>query len=152
MPFLGLSLSGKQCLCGHKWHKGGLLGLAPNPYLQANMVRSVSVALLLVFIISTLLFLLSSRFSVAHQSVNVRLDRDDLLHIPSCLLIFSIELFFLCCKLTAFFLQHISVNEARSLKRTSIVTLSSRTRCTFLAMVFSLDNAIRTLLLSHNYN
>ena len=50
----------------------------------------------LVFIISTLLFLLSSRFRVAHQSVNVRLDRDDLLHIPSCLLIFPIELFFLC--------------------------------------------------------
>ena len=100
----------------------------------------------------TLLFLLSSRFSVAHQIVNVRLDRDDLLHIPSCLLIFPIELFFLCCKLTAFFLQHISVNEARSLKQTSIVALSSRTRCTFLAMVFSLDNAIRTLLQSHNYN
>ena len=56
------------------------MGLAPNPYLRANMARSVSVALLLVFIISTLLFLLSSRFGVAHQSVNVRLDRDDLLH------------------------------------------------------------------------
>ena len=77
------------------------MGLAPNPYLRANMARSVSVALLLVFIISTLLFLLSSRFGVAHQSVNVRLDRDDLLHIPSRLLIFSIELFFLCCELTA---------------------------------------------------
>ena len=34
--------------------------------------------------------------ALAHQSVNVRLDRDDLLHIPSCLLVFSIELFFLC--------------------------------------------------------
>ena len=66
--------------------------------------------------------------------------------------LWRIELFFLCCKLTAFFLQHISVNEARSLKQTSIVALSSRTRCTFLAMVFSLDNAIRTLLQSHNYN
>ena len=151
-PFSGVSLNGKQCLCGHKWHKGGLLGLAPNPYLRANMARSVSVALLLIFITLTLLFLLSSRLGVAHQSVNVRLDCDDLLHIPSCLLIFPIELFFLCCKLTAFFLQHISVNEARSLKQTSIVALSSRTRCTFLAMVFSLDNAIRTLLLSHNYN
>ncbi len=106
-PFSGVPLSGKQCLCGHKWHKGGLLGLAPNPYLRANMARSVSVALLLVFITLTLLFLLSSRFGVAHQSVNVRFDRDDLLHIPSCLLIFSIELFFLCCELTAFFLQHI---------------------------------------------
>ena len=113
MPFWGLPLSGKQCLCGHKWHKGGLLGLAPNPYLRANMARSVSVALLLVFITLTLLFLLSSRFGVAHQSVNVRFDRDDLLHIPSCLLIFSIELFFLCCELTAFFLQHIHFGELR---------------------------------------
>ena len=87
------------------------MGLAPNPYLRANMARSVSVALLLIFITLTLLFLLSSRFGVAHQSVNVRFDRDDLLHIPSCLLIFSIELFFLCCELTAFFLQHIHFGE-----------------------------------------
>ena len=129
-----------------------LVGARPKPVSSGQHGPKCQRRLLLVFIISTLLFLLSSRFSVAHQSVNVRLDRDDLLHIPSCLLIFSIELFFLCCKLTVFFLQHISVNEARSLKRTSIVTLSSRTRCTFLAMVFSLDNAIRTLLLSHNYN
>ena len=56
------------------------MGLAPNPYLRANMARSVSVALLLIFITLTLLFLLSSRLGVAHQSVNVRLDRDDLLH------------------------------------------------------------------------
>ena len=112
-PFSGVPLSGKQCLCGHKWHKGGLLGLAPNPYLRANMARSVSVALLLVFITLTLLFLLSSRFGVAHQSVNVRFDCDDLLHIPSCLLIFSIELFFLCCELTAFLLQHIHFGELR---------------------------------------
>ena len=35
---------------------------------------------------------------------------------------------------------------------TEVVSGSSRTRCAFLAMVFSLDNAIRTLLLSHNYN
>ena len=112
-PFSGLPLSGKQCLCGHKWHKGGLLGLAPNPYLRANMARSVSVALLLIFITLTLLFLLSSRLGVAHQSVNVRLDRDDLLHIPSCLLVFSIELFFLCCELTAFLLQHIHFRELR---------------------------------------
>ena len=68
------------------------MGLAPNPYLRATMARSVSVALLLVFITLTLLFLLSSRFGVAHQSVNVRFDRDDLLHIPSCLLIFSMHL------------------------------------------------------------
>ena len=67
------------------------MGPAPNPYLRANMARSVSVALLLVFIISTLLFLLSSWLGVAHQSVNVRLDCDDLLHIPSCLLVFSIN-------------------------------------------------------------
>ena len=67
------------------------MGLAPNPYLRANMARSVSVALLLVFITLTLLFLLSSRFGVAHQSVNVRFDRDDLLHIPSCLLVFSMD-------------------------------------------------------------
>lgn len=46
----------------------------------------------------------------------------------------------------------ISVNEAHSLKQTSIVALSSRTRCAFLAMIFSLDNAIRILLLTHNYN
>lgn len=109
--FWGLPLSGKQCLCGHKWHKGGLLGLAPNPYLRANMARSVSVALLLVFITLTLLFLLSSRPGVAQQSINICLDRDDLLHIPSRLLIFSIELFFLCCELTAFFLQHIHFGE-----------------------------------------
>ena len=102
-PFSGVPLSGKQCLCGHKWHKGGLLGLAPNPYLRANMARSVSVALLLVFIISTLLFMLSAPLIVAQQSINVRLDRDDLLHIPARLLVFSIELFFLCCELTAFF-------------------------------------------------
>ena len=89
------------------------MGLAPNPYLRANMARSVSVALLLVFIILTLLFLLSARLGVAQQSVNVRLDRDDLLHIPSRLLIFSIELFFLCCELTAFFLQHIHFRELR---------------------------------------
>ena len=113
MPFWGLPLSGKQCLCGHKWHKGGLLGLAPNPYLRANMARSVSVALLLIFITLTLLFLLSSRLGVAHQSVNVRLDCDDLLHIPSCLLVFSIELFFLCCELAAFLLQHIHFGELR---------------------------------------
>ena len=111
MPFWGLSLSGKQCLCGHKWHKGGLLGLAPNPELRANMARSVSVALLLVFIISTLLFMLSARLGVAQQSINVRLDPDNLPHIPSCLLVFSIELFFLCCELTAFFLQHIHFGE-----------------------------------------
>lgn len=108
-----MSLNGKQCLCDHKWHKGGLLGLAPNPYLRANMARSVSVALLLVFIISTLLFMLSARLGVAHQSVNVRLNRDDLLHIPSCLLVFSIELFFLCCELAAFLLQHIHFRELR---------------------------------------
>ena len=111
--FSGVPLNGKQCLCGHKWHKGGLLGLAPNPYLRANMARSVSVALLLIFITLTLLFLLSSRLGVAHQSVNVRLDRDDLLHIPSCLLVFSIELFFLCCELAAFLLQHIHFRELR---------------------------------------
>ena len=113
MPFWGLPLSGKQCLCGHKWHKGGLLGLAPNPYLQANMVRSVSVALLLVFIISTLLFLLSAPLIVAQQSINVRLDRDDLLHIPSCFLILSIKAFFLCRQLAAFLLQHIHFRELR---------------------------------------
>lgn len=67
------------------------MGLAPNPYLRANMARSVSVALLLIFITLTLLFLLSSRLGVAHQSVNVRLDCDDLLHIPSCLLVFSMN-------------------------------------------------------------
>ena len=33
----------------------------------------------------------------------------------------------------------ISVNEARSLKRTSIVALSSRTRCAFLAMEQNMD-------------
>ena len=76
------------------------MGLAPNPYLRANMARSVSVALLLIFITLTLLFLLSSRLGVAHQSVNVRLDRDDLLHIPSCLLVFSIELSELASHLT----------------------------------------------------
>ena len=43
------------------------MGLAPNPYLRANMARSVSVALLLVFITLTLLLLLSSRLSVAQQ-------------------------------------------------------------------------------------
>ena len=89
------------------------------------MVRSVSVALLLVFIISTLLFLLSSRFGVAHQSVNVRFDRDDLLHIPSCLLIFSIELFFLCCELAAFFLQHIHFWEIRSAQQRAHFRLCS---------------------------
>ena len=89
------------------------MGLAPNPYLRANMARSVSVALLLIFITLTLLFLLSSRLGVAHQSVNVRLDRDELLHIPSCLLVFSIELFFLCCELAAFLLQHIHFRELR---------------------------------------
>ena len=124
-PFSGLPLSGKQCLCGHKWHKGGLLGLAPNPYLRANMARSVSVALLLIFITLTLLFLLSSRLGVAHQSVNVRLDRDDLLHIPSCLLVFSIELFFLCCELTAFFLQHVHFGELRPTQRMGSRAFSS---------------------------
>ena len=99
MPFWGLPLSGKQCLRGHKWHKGGLLGLAPNPYLRANMARSVCVALLLILIPSTLLFLLSARLIVAQQSINICLDGNDLLHIPSRLLIFSIELFFLCCEL-----------------------------------------------------
>ena len=89
------------------------MGLAPNPYLRANMARSVSVALLLVFIISTLLFMLSASLIVAQQSINVRLDRDDLLHIPSCLLVFSIELFFLCCELAAFLLQHIHFRELR---------------------------------------
>jgi len=69
--------------------------------------------LFLVFIISTLLFMLSARLGVAQQSINVRLDRDDLLHIPSRLLIFSIELFFLCCELAAFFLQHIHFRELR---------------------------------------
>ncbi len=54
--------------------KAACWGLAPNPYLRANMARSVSVALLLIFITLTLLFLLSSRLGVAHQSVNVRLD------------------------------------------------------------------------------
>ena len=88
-----------------------LLGLAPNPYLRANMARSVCVALLLVFITLTLLFLLSARLGVAQQSINVRLDGNDLLHIPSRLLIFSIELFFLCCELAAFFLQHIHFGE-----------------------------------------
>ena len=79
--------------------KAACWGSPLNPYLRANMARSVSVALLLVFITLTLLFLLSSRFGVAHQSVNVRFDRDDLLHIPSCLLIFSIELFFFAVSL-----------------------------------------------------
>ena len=127
-----MPLNGKQCLCGHKWHKGSLLGLAPNPYLRANMARSVSVALLLIFITLTLLFLLSSRLGVAHQSVNVRLDRDDLLHIPSCLLVFSIELFFLCCELAAFLLQHIHFRELRpaqslsSIRRRSTAGISLR--------------------------
>ena len=111
MPFWGLPLSGKQCLCGPKWHKGGLLGLAPNPYLRANMARSVCVALLLVFIISTLLFMLSAPLIVAQQSINICLDGNDLLHITSCLLVFSIELFFLCCELAAFLLQHIHFRE-----------------------------------------
>ena len=88
-------------------HKGGLLGSPQTHILRANMARSVSVALLLVFITLTLLFLLSSRFGVAHQSVNVRFDRDDLLHIPSCLLIFSIECFFFAVSLRPSFLQHI---------------------------------------------
>ena len=87
------------------------MGLAPNPYLRANMARGVSVALLLILIPSTLLFMLSARLGVAQQSIDVRLDRDDLLHIPSRLLVFSIELFFLCCELTAFFLQHIHFGE-----------------------------------------
>ena len=47
--------------------------------------------------------MLSAPLIVAQQSINVRLDRDDLLHIPSRLLIFSIELFFLCCELTIHF-------------------------------------------------
>ena len=48
-----------------------LLGLAPNPYLRANRARSICVALLLVFITSTLLFLLSARLGVAQQSINI---------------------------------------------------------------------------------
>lgn len=87
------------------------MGLAPNPYLRANMARSVSVALLLVFITLTLLFLLSAPLIVAQQSINICLDGNDFLHIPARLLIFSIELFFLCCELTAFFLQHIHFGE-----------------------------------------
>lgn len=67
-----------------------MLGLAPNPYLRANMARSICVALLLVFITSTLLFLLSARLGVAQQSINICLDGNDLLHIPARFLILSI--------------------------------------------------------------
>ena len=89
------------------------MGLAPNPYLRANMARSVSVVLLLVFIISTLLFMLSAPLIVAQQSINVRLDPDDLLHIPARFLILSIKAFFLCRQLAAFLLQHIHFRELR---------------------------------------
>ena len=90
-----------------------MLGLAPNPYLRANMARSIRVALLLVFISSTLLFLLSARLGVAQQSINICLDGDDLLHIPARVLILSIKALFLCRELTAFLLQHIHFRELR---------------------------------------
>jgi hypothetical protein len=46
----------------------------------------------------------------------------------------------------------ISVNEAPSLRETSIVALSSRVRCVFFAMVFSpWKHAIRTLVLNYKY-
>ena len=54
------------------------------------MARSICVALLLVFITSTLLFLLSARLGVAQQSINICLDGNDLLHIPARFLILSI--------------------------------------------------------------
>ena len=39
---LEVSLNGKQCLCGHKWHRGGLLGLAPNPSLGPTWPEAVA--------------------------------------------------------------------------------------------------------------
>ena len=96
-----------------------LLGLAPNPYLRANMARSICVALLLVFITSTLLFLLSARLGVAQQSINICLDGDDLLHIPARLLVLTIEAFFLCRQLAAFLLQHIHFRELRPAQQTA---------------------------------
>src|SRR5699024_1363716 len=96
-----------------------LLGLAPNPYLRANMARSICVALLLVFITSTLLFLLSARLGVAQQSINICLDGDDLLHIPARLLVLTIEAFFLCRQLAAFLLQHIHFRELRPTQQTA---------------------------------
>ena len=51
------------------------------------LARSVCVALLLILIPSTLLFLLSARLGVAQQSINICLDGDDLLHIPARFLI-----------------------------------------------------------------
>ena len=96
-----------------------MLGLAPNPYLRANMARSICVALLLVFITSTLLFLLSARLGVAQQSINICLDGDDLLHIPAGFLILSIKALFLCRELTAFLLQRIHFRELRPAQQTA---------------------------------
>ena len=61
------------------------MGLAPNPEPRANMARSVSVALLLVFIISTLLFMLSARLGVAQQRAHFRLCRP--VHLNICLML-----------------------------------------------------------------
>ncbi|SJP05307.1 Uncharacterised protein [Clostridioides difficile] len=96
-----------------------LLGPAPNPEPRANMARSVCVALLLILIPSTLLFLLSAPLIVAQQSVNIRLDGDDLLHIPARLLVLSIEALFLCRQLAAFLLQHIHFRELRPAQQTA---------------------------------
>ena len=40
--YFWVSLNGKQCLCGHKWHRGGLLGLAPNPNLGPTWPEAVA--------------------------------------------------------------------------------------------------------------
>ena len=69
--------------------------------------------------------MLSAPLIVAQQSINICLDGNDLLHIPSCLLVFSIELFFLCCELAAFFLQHIHFGELRSAQQRAHFRLCS---------------------------
>ena len=89
-----MSLSGKQCLCGHR-PQTLLVGARPEPVSFGPTWPEVIASLCsLFFISSTLHFFLFPRLRVAKQAVDISLDCQDLLHILPGLLVFPIEPFF----------------------------------------------------------
>ena len=80
-PFSGVSLNGKQCVCGHR-PQTPLVGARPKPGSFGPCWPEVIASLCSLFLIpSTLHFFLLCRLRIAQQTINVCLDCQDLLHI-----------------------------------------------------------------------
>ena len=122
-PFSGVSLNGKQCLCGHR-PQTPLVGARPKPGSFGPCWPEVIASLRSLFLIpSTLHFFLFCRLRVAQQTVDVRLDCQNLLHIPPGFLVLPIEPLFLCGQLSPFLFLRLHLRELCPSKKPPHISL-----------------------------